>query len=108
MVDDDADAARDAARPALEWIGDPDWDVHIAPLPFADEFRALRAGASGRAERSSRRCPTRGSTSSPSSAPWTTPARRIGQLHDAGVTTTVLMPVGPDPLAALEDLARVL
>ena len=44
VVDDDADAARDAARPALEWIGDPDWDVHIAPLPFADEFRALRAG----------------------------------------------------------------
>ena len=33
---------------------------------------------------------------------------RIGQLHDAGVTTTVLIPAGPDPLAALEDLARVL
>jgi len=106
-VDDDAGAARAAARPALEWIGDPDWDVHIARLPFADDFRALRAAATDRA----------GFAAAMPDA-WVDQlavvgtvagARtRIGQLHDAGVTTAVLMPVGADPLAALEDLARVL
>ncbi|WP_421742778.1 LLM class flavin-dependent oxidoreductase [Cellulomonas sp.] len=106
-VDDSADAARDAARPALEWIGEPDWDVHIAPLPFADEFRALR-----------RASPSRADFVAAMPDAWVDQlavvgtvgdARtRIGQLHDAGVTTTVLIPVGPDPLVALETLARVL
>lgn len=107
VVDDDATAARTAARPALEWIGEPDWDVHIAPLPFADEFRALRASSA-----------TRAAFVAAMPDAWVDQlavvgtvddARtRIGQLHDAGVTTTVLIPVGPDPLAALEDLAGVL
>jgi alkanesulfonate monooxygenase SsuD/methylene tetrahydromethanopterin reductase-like flavin-dependent oxidoreductase (luciferase family) len=107
VVDDSADAARDAARPALEWIGEPDWDVHIAPLPFADEFRALR-----------RASPRRADFVAAMPDAWVDQlavvgtvdgARmRIGQLHDAGVTTTVLIPVGPDPLVALENLARVL
>lgn len=107
VVDDDAAAARDVARPALEWIGEPDWDVHIAPLPFADEFRALRAAA-----------PDRPGFVAAMPDEWVDQLavvgtvdgarKRIGELHDAGVTTTVLMPVGADPMAALEDLARVL
>ena len=107
MVDDDAHAARDAARPALEWIGDPDWDVHIAPLPFADEFRALRAGAASRADFAAR-MPDAWVDQLAVVGTVEDARARIGQLHDAGVTTTVLMPVGPDPMDALEDLARVL
>ena len=107
VVDDDADAARDTARPALEWIGDPDWDVHIAPLPFADDFRALRAGATSRSDFVAR-MPDAWVDQLAVVGTVEDTRRRIGELHDAGVTTTVLMPVGPDPLAALEDLARVL
>ncbi|WP_315094302.1 LLM class flavin-dependent oxidoreductase [uncultured Cellulomonas sp.] len=106
-VDDSADAARDAARPALEWIGEPDWDVHIAPLPFADEFRALRAGATDRADFVAR-MPDVWVDQLAVVGTVHDARTRIGQLHDAGVTTTVLMPVGPDPLVAMESLARVL
>lgn len=107
VVDDSATVARDAARPALEWIGEPDWDVHIAPLPFAGEFRALRAASSTRAEFVAR-MPDAWVDQLAVVGTVDDTRRRIAQLHDAGVTTTVLMPVGADPLAALEDLARVL
>ncbi|MET0789353.1 MAG: LLM class flavin-dependent oxidoreductase [Cellulomonas sp.] len=107
VVGDDASVARDAARPALEWIGEPDWDVHIAPLPFADEFRALRAAA---ADRPGFVAAMPDEWIDQLAVVGTVDAarKRIGELHDAGVTTTVLIPVGADPLAALEDLARVL
>src|SRR5690625_2920626 len=49
-VDDDAETARGIARPGLEWIGEPDWAVHINPLPFAEEFRQLRASSADRDE----------------------------------------------------------
>ncbi|MEZ0446285.1 LLM class flavin-dependent oxidoreductase [Cellulomonas sp. ICMP 17802] len=106
-VDDDASAARDVVRPALEWIGEPDWDVHIAPLPFADEFRALRASAPSRADFAAA-LPDEWVDQLAVVGTAAGARTRIGQLHDAGVTTTVLIPVGPDPLAALEALARVL
>jgi len=105
-VDDDADAARARVRPALGWIGEPDWEPHIAPLPFADQFRALRRASSSR-EEFGERMP----------ADWVdqlavvgTPhgaRRRIAELHTAGVTCAVLIPAGPDPLARLEELASL-
>ncbi|WP_421735487.1 LLM class flavin-dependent oxidoreductase [Cellulomonas sp.] len=106
-VDDSADAARDTARPALEWIGEPDWDVHIAPLPFADEFRALRKASPSRADFGAA-MPDAWVDQLAVVGTVDDARTRIGRLHDAGVTTTVLMPVGPDPLVALETLARVL
>ncbi|MET9771055.1 LLM class flavin-dependent oxidoreductase [Streptomyces sp. NPDC006415] len=106
-VDADPLAALAAARPGLEWIGEPDWHAHIAPLPFADELVALRAGCASR-EEFARRMPD----------DWVarlavagTPAQardRLDGLRAAGVTDTVLAPVGPDPLKALDSLASVL
>src|SRR5690625_1192384 len=58
-VDDDAETARGIARPGLEWIGEPDWAVHINPLPFAEEFRQLRASSADRDE-FTRRMPAEG------------------------------------------------
>lgn len=106
-VDDSAATARDAVRPALEWIGEPDWDVHIAPLPFADEFRALRAAATDRPAFAAA-LPDEWVDQLAVVGTVDGARKRIGELHDAGVTTTVLIPVGADPMAALEDLARVL
>jgi alkanesulfonate monooxygenase SsuD/methylene tetrahydromethanopterin reductase-like flavin-dependent oxidoreductase (luciferase family) len=105
-VDADADRARERVRPALEWVGDPDWAPHIDPLPFADEFRALRASSSSRSEFMAR-------------VPdgWIdqlavvgTPAQaraRLEQLRAAGVTSAVLLPTGPDPRSDLEELASL-
>jgi 5,10-methylenetetrahydromethanopterin reductase len=107
VVDDDASAARERARPALEWIGEPDWAPHIAPLKFADEFTALRARSANRAD-------------FVAALPdeWIdalalagTPDRvrsRIAELHASGATSVVLIPVGSDPLARLDSLARAL
>jgi alkanesulfonate monooxygenase SsuD/methylene tetrahydromethanopterin reductase-like flavin-dependent oxidoreductase (luciferase family) len=106
-VDDDAARARLTVRPGLAWMGQPDWDVHIAPLPFADEFRALRA-ASASDEEFARTMPDEWVDQLAVVGTVDAARARIGQLHDAGVTTAVLMPAGPDPFAALENLARVL
>jgi alkanesulfonate monooxygenase SsuD/methylene tetrahydromethanopterin reductase-like flavin-dependent oxidoreductase (luciferase family) len=105
-VDAEADRARDRARRALEWVGEPDWEPHIAPLPFADEFRALRASSTDRSDFLDRM-----------PAGWVhqlavvgTPEaarRRIEELLAAGVTCAVLIPAGPDPLAELDGLASL-
>ncbi|MCI2956900.1 LLM class flavin-dependent oxidoreductase [Agromyces atrinae] len=106
-VDDDAAAARDLARPGLEWIGEPDWEPHIRPLPYADEFRAFRAAAESR-EAFVRDLPDEwvdelAVVGTPDDA-----RARLSELHDAGAHSVVLLPVGADRFAALESLARVL
>ncbi|WP_029288296.1 LLM class flavin-dependent oxidoreductase [Cellulomonas sp. HZM] len=105
-VDDDEAAAVDAVRPALQWVGDPDWAPHLAPLEIGADVAALRAASAGR-EEFARALPDA----------WVrelalagTPQRvraRIDELTRVGVTSNVLVPVG-DPAAALEQLARVL
>lgn len=106
-VGDDPSRARDAVRPALEGIGDPDWVPHIAPLPFADDLARLRAASADRAA-FARDLPDEwvdrlAVVGTPDSA-----RARIAGLHSAGAASAVLMPVGPDPLTAVKQLARVL
>lgn len=106
-VDDDGSTARELARTGLGWIGDPDWEAHIDPLPFAAEFRDLRARTADREDFA---------TALPDA--WVeqlavagTPDRareRLVRLGAAGADAVVLVPVGPDPVAALDRLARVL
>jgi alkanesulfonate monooxygenase SsuD/methylene tetrahydromethanopterin reductase-like flavin-dependent oxidoreductase (luciferase family) len=106
-VDDDASIARERARPALEWIGEPDWAPHIAPLPFVAEFTELRA-----------RSATRSDFIAAIPDEWVdalalvgTPERvrdRIAELHASGATSVVFIPAGADPLAQLDSLARAL
>lgn len=106
-VGDDEAAVLEAARRGLEWVGEPDWAPHIAPLAYADEFAALRA-----------RCDSRDEFIHALPEKWVrelalvgTPAQvraRLDELADAGVDSSVFIPAGPDPIAALEELARVL
>ncbi|WP_394771550.1 LLM class flavin-dependent oxidoreductase [Lacisediminihabitans sp.] len=106
-VRDDAGAARLLARPALEWIGEPDWLPHILPLPFADEFIALRAASASRAEFAAAMpdewIDQLAIVGTPESA-----RRRVDELHEAGATSVVLIPAGGDPLVELASLARLL
>lgn len=106
-VADDAGEALALARPALEWIGEPDWATHLADLPFREELVALRAAS-----------PTRAEFAAALPDAWVeqlalagTPAQvrsRIEALGGAGVTSSIFIPAGPDPVAALGELARVL
>lgn len=105
-VADTADAARAQARTGLAQVGEPDWAPHIRPLPFAAEFAALR-----------NRCANGAEFAAVMPDAWVdqlavvgTPAAaraRIVELGAAGATTAVLIPAGPDPLAALAALAAL-
>ncbi|MDH6553613.1 5,10-methylenetetrahydromethanopterin reductase [Streptomyces sp. SAI-117] len=106
-VDDDENAALTRVRAVLEPVGEPQWAAHVDPLPFAGELRAHRA-ASPDAQHFARTMP----------ADWVralsiagTPAQAraaIDARHAAGATGVVLVPAGPDRLAALDSLARAL
>jgi alkanesulfonate monooxygenase SsuD/methylene tetrahydromethanopterin reductase-like flavin-dependent oxidoreductase (luciferase family) len=106
-VDPDEQRALGRARTGLEWIGDPEWTPHIAPLPFAEEFAALRRESASRAE-FAQRLPDAwvhrlAVTGTPRDA-----RERLAELHRSGVTDSVLLPVGNDPLDELEQLAALL
>ncbi|MCC2323514.1 LLM class flavin-dependent oxidoreductase [Cellulomonas xiejunii] len=105
-VDDDEARALRTARAGLTWIGEPDWAPHVAPLPFAADLADLRA-----------RCASPEEFAAALPDAWVrevalagTPAdvrERVAARGAAGATTCVLFPAGPDPVAALESLARV-
>ncbi|MFC4562433.1 LLM class flavin-dependent oxidoreductase [Nocardiopsis mangrovi] len=106
-VDDDPAAALAAVRPALDVVGEPDWRPHIAPLPFHDDLLALRSRCDGPREFAGalpdewvRQLAVAGTPGEARS--------RLEDLFDAGVTSAVLTPVGPDHLASLDALAAVL
>src|SRR5690554_3264077 len=107
FVDDDVAAARAVVRPGLEFIGEPDWAVHIDPLPFAEEFRRLRAASSSRLE-FTERMPDEWVDQLAIAGPPDVARAHLDAQHAAGVSSAVLIPAGPDPLAALDSLARVL
>jgi len=106
-VDADPAAARDRVRPALAWVGDPGWAPHIEPLDFAAEFRDLRE-----------RTPDRAEFAAALPDAWVDRLAVVGTadrareqlagLAAAGAHAVALAPAGPDPLAALEELAAVL
>ncbi|NJQ04362.1 LLM class flavin-dependent oxidoreductase [Streptomyces lonarensis] len=105
-VDEDRGRALARARPALAWIGEPDWAPHLAPMDIGAEVRALRERCADR-EEFARRLPDA----------WVarlalagTPAEvgaGLSTLAEAGVTDAVLLPTGPDPMAEVASLATV-
>lgn len=106
-VDRDPAIARDAVRPALAWVGEPDWAPHIEPLPFAAELRQLRGRSA---------TPAAFAAALPDA--WVdrlavvgTPEQARAMLEEiraAGADSVVLAPAGPDPFAALDGFAAVL
>ncbi len=106
-VDDDPLAARRVVRRGLQWIGEPDWWPHIAPLPYAEEFAQLRAGCASGAEFAQKMPDEWVDQLSVTGTPAQGRAR-IDELFAAGATSVVLIPAGPDSLVALRSLARLL
>ncbi|QHC60846.1 LLM class flavin-dependent oxidoreductase [Rathayibacter sp. VKM Ac-2760] len=106
-VADDAAAARAAVRPGLEWIGEPDWAPHLEPLPFAEEFARLRERSADRAA-FVRDLPDEWVDRLAVVGTPETARARIDALHAAGAASAVLVPIGADAGAAMEQLARVL
>ncbi len=106
VVGPDRRAALDQARPALAWIGEPDWAPHVAPLPFADEFAALRARSASREEFVAALPDEWVAQLALAGTPDDVRAR-LDALADAGATSVVLAPAH-DASASLDSLATVL
>jgi 5,10-methylenetetrahydromethanopterin reductase len=106
-VDPDPRRAIAAVRPALRWIGDPDWAPHIAPLDIADELAELHARSAG-PEDFGRAMPDAWVARLALAGTVPQVRARMDELAAAGVTSNVLVPAGPEPSAALEALAGVL
>ena len=106
-VHPDASVARDLARGALSWVGEPDGRVHIEPLPFAEEFFALRATV-GTPEEFAAILPDGWVDQLAVVGTAETARARRDELHAAGAHSVVFIPAGPDPFAALEALAQLL
>jgi 5,10-methylenetetrahydromethanopterin reductase len=105
-VGDDGHAARESARAGLIWIGEPDWAPHLAPLPFAHDLAERRRSCSG-PEEFARTMPEEWVADLALAGTPDEVRARIAARHDAGATAVVLAPVGPDRLADLDQLARV-
>ena len=105
-VDDDVASARAAVRPGLEFIGEADWAVHIDPLPFAEEFRRLRAASGSRLE-FTERMPDEWVDQLAIAGPPDVARAHLDAQRAGGVSSAVLIPAGADPLAALDSLARL-
>jgi 5,10-methylenetetrahydromethanopterin reductase len=106
-VHDDAAVARDLARTRLDWVGEQDGRVHIEPLPFAEEFFALRSRCGSPAEFAAALPDEWVDQLAVAGTPVSARARR-DQLHDAGAASVVLLPAGPDPFTSLSALAQLL
>jgi len=106
-VHPEASAARDIARTRLDWVGEPDGRVHIEPLPFAEEFFALRAAAGSPAEFAAA-LPDAWVDQLAVVGTVETARARLDELYAAGANSVVLLPAGDDPFAALRELAALL
>ena len=107
VVDQDPAGARAQVRSALAPIGEPDWAPHLAPLPFADELARHRAVSSG-PEAFAATLPDRWIDALTLSGTVERVRQGIDARWAAGATSSVLIPVADDRLAALDSLARVL
>ncbi|MFE2499073.1 LLM class flavin-dependent oxidoreductase [Streptomyces scopuliridis] len=106
-IDDDPAVALAAVRPALEVVGEPDWRPHIAPLPFYDDLVALRSRCDN-SEEFARALPDAWVRQLAVAGTPDQARSSLADLFDAGVTSAILTPVGPDYLASLDSLAGVL
>ncbi|WP_325052710.1 LLM class flavin-dependent oxidoreductase [Streptomyces triticirhizae] len=105
-LDEDPGVARDHARDGLKMVGEPAWAPHIAPLPFADGLAALRQ-QSGSPEEFARALPDDWVDQLAVSGTPEHGRSRVRALHEAGADRLVVIPAGPDPLAAVESLGRL-
>lgn len=106
-VDDDAAAALARVRPALAWIGEPDWAPHLTPVPFGAELAELRAACATREEFAARMPDAWVAHLSLAGTPADVRAAMAARAA-AGLDVSVLLPAAGDPLDALVELARAL
>ena len=112
VVHDDAALARSVARPGLGVLALPDWAVHVDPLPFADELRAL-ARETASPEAFAAAVPDEWVDALTVTGTPSDVRDRLSLLGEHGVSSVVLAPVSPDPdrpddpFAALDALEAV-
>ena len=92
----DRPTALDEARPGLAWIGEPDWEPHLRPLPFAAELAQLRARCASPQEFAARLPDAWVARLALAGSPAQV-RERLDELGAAGVTTSVFIPAAADP-----------
>jgi len=107
VVAEDAATARAVARPYLAHMDSHDIAVHIDPLPFAGELRALGA-SSASPEAFAEAMPDEWVDQLAVVGTAEDVRARVGVLQDAGAHSVVFIVTGADQMAALENLAAVL
>ncbi|MBN0038866.1 LLM class flavin-dependent oxidoreductase [Cellulosimicrobium cellulans] len=111
-VHDDVATARAIVRPHLAVLGEADWSAQIDPLPFADDFRALR-DASDTPEAFAAAMPDAWVDALAVVGPPDAFRARLAELGAGGVSSVVLVATSPDaarpgdPFAALDALEAV-
>ncbi|WP_454042052.1 LLM class flavin-dependent oxidoreductase [Cellulosimicrobium sp. Marseille-Q8652] len=112
VVHVDAALARSLARPGLAVLALPDWAVHVDPLPFADELRALARDAAS-PEAFAEAVPDAWVDALTVTGTPSDVRDRLALLGEHGVSSVVMAPVSPDPqrpddpFAALDALEAV-
>ena len=107
VVSTDAATARSIVRPYLAHMDGKDVAVHIDPLPFAAELRAL-AAASATPEAFAATMPDEWVDQLAVVGTADDVRSRIAVLHEAGAHGVVFIVTGEDAFAALEALATAL
>ncbi len=106
-VDDSPAAARDRVRGALAVVGEPDWAPHVAVLEFGADLAALREQAGSGAAFTAALPDAWVDRLALAGRPEMV-LERLSALKRAGADRVGLIPAGPDPVAALESLGRLL
>lgn len=106
-VADDPAEARAAVLDGVVQLRGEDWTTHIAPLPFAAQWRALAAAHPDPADFGAALPDEWVDRLALVGTPETVRAR-IAELFDAGATSVVMFAQAPDPIASLTALARAL
>lgn len=106
-VADDPAEARAAVLDGVVQLRGEDWTTHIAPLPFAAQWRALAAAHPDAADFGAALPDDWVDRLALVGTPETVRAR-IAELFDAGATSVIMFAQEPDPIASLTALARAL
>lgn len=107
MVDDDAHRAVEGVRAAVAGLRGPDWVAHIDPLPFAEEWCELALQHPEETDFAAA-LPTQWIRALALAGTPEQVRARIDEVLSAGATSVSMFPQGPDAVAAVRSLARVL
>lgn len=106
-INTDAAVAQAAGRKMVGGFGSDTITPHVRPMPFYDELVKLREDCASDQEFESR-MPLDWVTALTIAGTPEYAKTRVREMHDAGATSVVFIPIGADPMVDLEQFALAL